>query len=50
MCEHIYRHMGMNECPLCGKPTHETNWTEVHEQHREWIASGKATTQGWWSI
>lgn len=50
MCEHVYRHMGKPECPLCGKNTHEINWKEVSDQHKEWIDSGKATYGGWWSI
>lgn len=50
MCEHVYRNMGADTCPLCGKPTHETNWKEQWQLHEEWIASGKATAQGWWSI
>lgn len=50
MCEHVYKIMGTDICPLCKKPTHETNWEEIHEQHRDWIASGKSVAQGWWSI
>ena len=50
ICEHVYRNMGADVCPLCGKDTHETDWQEQHKLHREWIASGKAVAQGWWSI
>jgi RNA polymerase subunit RPABC4/transcription elongation factor Spt4 len=50
MCEHVYKEMGTDICPLCGKDTHKVNWEAQHELHREWIASGKATPQGWWSI
>lgn len=49
-CEHVYRHMGTAECSVCGAPTNEINWVQIHEQHRDWIASGKAQPQGWWSI
>lgn len=49
-CAHVYKIMGADICPLCNKPTHETNWEEQHKLHKEWIASGKATSQGWWSI
>jgi len=50
MCEHVYRNMGADICPKCGKPTREINWQEQWELHKEWIASGKAVAQGWWSI
>lgn len=49
-CEHVYRDMRTNPCPKCGGDTHKTDWELVHEQHREWISSGKAVSQGWWSI
>ena len=50
MCEHVYKIIGMAICPICSKPTRETDWQKIHEQHREWIASGKSVQQGWWSI
>jgi hypothetical protein len=50
MCRHVYEIMGAPICPLCNKPTHETNWEEIHRYRKELIASGKAVTQGWWSI
>lgn len=49
-CVHIYQNMGVPICPLCNNDTHEIDWQEQHRLHREWIASGKATAQGWWSI
>jgi hypothetical protein len=49
-CEHVYRNMKQNPCPKCKGETHEINWEEQHELHREWITSGKAVSQGWWSI
>lgn len=49
-CEHVYKNMNANPCPKCGKETHETDWKLVAEQHKEWIASGKAVYGGWWSI
>lgn len=49
-CIHVYKDVSQEICPDCGKFTHETNWTYQHELHREWIASGKANSQGWWSI
>jgi hypothetical protein len=50
ICKHVYENMGVDICPLCGKDTHEINWTEQHKLHKKWIAEGKAVAQGWWSI
>ena len=50
VCEHVYKIMNQNPCPKCGGETHETDWTYQSKLHREWIGSGKATSQGWWSI
>ena len=50
MCEHVYKDIGEDLCPKCGKDTHRINWKEQQRLHEDWIASGKATTQGWWSI
>jgi hypothetical protein len=49
-CEHVYKNMNQNPCPKCGGDTHETDWGFQAELHRQWIADGKATPQGWWSI
>lgn len=49
-CNHIYEDIGMSICPNCGRDTHETDWLFQHQLHREWIASGKAQSQGWTSI
>lgn len=49
-CDHVYKDVGADICPHCNKHTHRTNWEEQHALHREWISSGKATVQGWWSI
>lgn len=49
-CEHVYKEMGSDTCPKCGDPTRRTNWEEQHALHKEWITSGKAVAQGWWSI
>jgi rRNA maturation endonuclease Nob1 len=49
-CDHVYNNRDEDICSLCGKPTHKINWEEQHEYHRKWIAEGKATLQGWWSI
>lgn len=50
MCEHVYKEMPEDICSLCGGYTHKTDWTEQHKLHKEWVASGKAVAQGWWSI
>lgn len=50
MCEHVYKNMGTTTCCLCGNPTHEIDWKLQEEQRKDWIASGKAVAQGWWSI
>lgn len=50
-CRHVYETVNAKVCPDCGKDTHETDWEAIHEFHREWIASGKAVSDGvWWSI
>ena len=49
-CEHVYKDMGSDTCPKCGDAVRRTNWEEQHKLHKEWIASGKAVAQGWWSI
>lgn len=49
-CIHIYQYVNAEICPHCGRDTHETHWEEQHMLHKDWIASGKATQQGWWSI
>jgi hypothetical protein len=40
----------MKVCPDCGKDTHETDWQYQADLHKDWISSGKASRQGWWSI
>jgi rRNA maturation endonuclease Nob1 len=50
MCEHVYKEMGVDICPLCGLTTHRVDWKEQARVHREWIASGKARYLGWFSI
>ena len=49
-CEHVYKNMNANPCPLCGKDTHETDWKLQHKLHKAWHEDGKATYGGWWSI
>ena len=50
MCEHVYKNMHTDICPLCGEKTREIDWSTQHQLHKEWIASGKSVAQGWWSI
>jgi hypothetical protein len=49
-CNHVYNDTGFDICPDCNEPTHEINWKEQAELHKEWIDSGKAVYGGWWSI
>jgi hypothetical protein len=49
-CPHTYQEMDSEICGLCGGYTHKTDWTYQHELHKDWIASGKAVSQGWTSI
>lgn len=49
-CQHVYEEMNQDICPKCGGNTHKTNWEEQYRLHKEWISSGNAITQGWWSI
>lgn len=49
-CRHVYEEMKEDICPDCGGYTHRTNWNFQWELHKEWISSGKAVSQGWWSI
>ena len=50
MCDHVYNNTGFAICPLCGVATREVDWKLQEEQRKDWIASGKAVAQGWWSI
>ena len=49
-CVHVYRDVRKNPCPHCGAETREIDWSIQHALHKEWVASGKAVSQGWWSI
>lgn len=49
-CKHVYEESEYEICPRCGKDTHKTDWALQAKLHKEWIDSGKATAQGWWSI
>lgn len=49
-CRHVYEEMKEDICPDCGGNTHRINWQIQWDLHKEWISSGKAVSQGWWSI
>jgi hypothetical protein len=49
-CRHVYEEPNSNICEYCGKDTHKTDWAYQAELHKEWISSGKAKFEGWWSI
>ena len=51
-CEHVYRNLNQNPCPICNGETHETDWNLYMKQraeHREkhgWFHNVGV----WWSI
>ena len=49
-CEHVYKDMGQDLCPKCGRDTHETDWKYQAQLMKQWHADGKAVYGGWWSI
>ena len=50
-CAHVYENRGVDICDLCGKDTHEINWAQQNELHRQWkLEHPNATSDGWWSI
>lgn len=49
-CEHVYKDMGQDLCPKCGRDTHETDWAKEAQIMKQWHADGKAVYGGWWSI
>ena len=49
-CRHVYEDLGEDICSSCGKDTHRIDWKQQEDLHKDWIASGKAVSQGWWSI
>jgi hypothetical protein len=49
-CRHVYEEMKEDICPDCGRYTHRADWKFQYELHKEWISSGKAVSQGWYSI
>ena len=59
-CEHVYRNMNQNPCPLCGGDTHETDFKLTNDLHTQHLAEGKdapykcddcgGTIRGWWDI
>jgi hypothetical protein len=53
MCEHIYKHFGIGNCPKCHKPTHDIDWAKEHEyaaKNKEKHGYFYNTEPGWWSI
>lgn len=51
-CEHVYKNMNANPCPLCGRDTHETDWKEQHRLQKKWLEENPDAGKygGWWSI
>jgi rRNA maturation endonuclease Nob1 len=51
MCEHVYKEMSVDICPLCGKDTHRVDWKLQAELARKWKEENPgARYGGWWSI
>ena len=52
MCEHVYKDMGADICPKCGKDTHETNWAFIASERRKHREKHGIfyNVKEWWSI
>jgi hypothetical protein len=53
LCEHVYKTVGADTCPHCGKDTHEIDWStelEARRTHREKHGILYNTPNTWWSI
>ena len=51
-CEHVYRSVKKDPCPICGGDSHETDWDLLREQrkaHREKHGLFYVVKE-WWSI
>ena len=51
-CEHIYKNIGADICPNCGRDTHETDWEFIKQErikHREKYGILHVVRE-WWSI
>ena len=52
-CEHVYKYIGADTCPHCGKDTHEIDWNRDREErrlHREKYGLFNKAPYVWWSI
>lgn len=51
-CEHIYKNIGVEVCPKCGRDTHEINWQEQKTLKKQWLKDNPLAWKnvGWWSI
>jgi ribosomal protein L34E len=53
LCEHVYKTVGADICPHCGKDTHEIDWSRDREErrlHKEKHGLFYQGPQVWWSI
>lgn len=52
VCHHVYENTGYDDCPTCGKPTHEVNWKFQNALMKKWLKDNPDAwkTVGWWSI
>ena len=51
-CKHVYEYVNAAICPYCNKDTHEPNWKEQNNMHRDWLKKNPDAWKrvGWWSI
>ena len=51
-CGHIYKNIGVEICPDCGRYTHEVDWDLLIKQRRSHREEHGLfyTTNEWWSI
>lgn len=51
ICEHVYKNMDTEICPLCAQFTHDINWTVQNKLQEEWkMNNPDAGYIGWTSI
>ena len=51
-CAHVYKDMGQEICPLCGKSAHSINWAKENKLMKQWLKDNPDAWKevGWWSI
>ena len=51
-CKHVYKDVGADICPFCGRDIRRTNWQEIARQRREHREKHGLfyNVREWWSI